>query len=210
MARERMSEDARRRQLLGAAFGVASRDGITGVTVRAVAAEAGVSHGLLLFHFGTKERLVAELLDWLIENTSVLHVSEDVARFPLALDRLQALLQQEIDRVSHQPDHTRLFLEFWALGAQDESIRTRIRAEVVRYRAAFLAIIDEVLHAETAVPAGVTASGLSAVAVSWIQGCAVQALIDPEHFDTDEYLAAVRALIGQPRGGGAGAAVGLR
>ena len=207
MARERMPEDARRRQLLEAAFTVAAREGISGVTVRAVAAEAGVSHGLLLFHFGTKERLVAELLDWLIENTSVLHVSEDVARFPLALDRLQALLQQEIDRVSHQPDHTRLFLEFWALGAQDESIRTRIRAEVVRYRAAFLAIIDEVLHAETAVPAGATAAGLSAIAVSLIQGCAVQALIDPEHFDTDEYVAAVRALIGQARGSGGGAAV---
>jgi hypothetical protein len=38
---------------------------------------------------------------------------------------------------------------------------------------------------------------LAAVAVSWIQGCAVQAMIDPKHFDSDEYLAAVRGILGQ-------------
>jgi len=46
----------------------------------------------------------------------------------------------------------------------------------------------------------VTVDGLAAVAVSWIHGCAVQAMIDPGHFDTDEYLAAVRAA--SPRAGG--------
>ncbi len=35
------------------------------------------------------------------------------------------------------------------------------------------------------------------VAVSWIHGCAVQAMIDPGYFDTDEYLAAVRGIVGQ-------------
>jgi hypothetical protein len=33
--------------------------------------------------------------------------------------------------------------------------------------------------------------------VSWIHGCAVQAMIDPEHFEIDEYLAAVRGVVGQ-------------
>jgi hypothetical protein len=37
---------------------------------------------------------------------------------------------------------------------------------------------------------------LAAVAVSWINGCAVQAMIDPVHFDTDEYLMAVQGMIG--------------
>jgi hypothetical protein len=43
----------------------------------------------------------------------------------------------------------------------------------------------------------VTADGLAAVAVSWIHGCAVQAMIDPLHFDIGEYLDAVRGVIGQ-------------
>jgi AcrR family transcriptional regulator len=72
--------------------------------VRAVAAEVGISHGLVIHHFGNKKQLIAGLLDWLIDSTSVLHVSEDVARFPLALDRLQALLQPDtFNRTINQP-----------------------------------------------------------------------------------------------------------
>jgi AcrR family transcriptional regulator len=196
MRRRREPEEARREQILLAAFDVAGRDGIGGLTVRAVAAEAGISHALVMFHFGRKERLVRELLDWVIGGTAVLHISEDIARFPHARDRLHALLQQEMSRLSHQPRHTRLFLEFWAMGTREEEIGTQISAELERYRSAFRAIMEELLRSEPAAFAGVTADGLAAVAVSWIHGCAVQAMIDPHHFDTDEYLTAVRGMIG--------------
>lgn len=197
MPGKREPEDVRREQILRAAFEVAARDGIGRLTIRAVAAEAELSHALVLFHFQRKERLVHELLEWLIDSTSVLHVSEEVARVPRALDRLHALLQQEMVRLSHQPRHTRLFVDYWALGARHEPIRARIGAELERYRAAFRAIMEELLLAEPAAFAGVTADGLSAMALSWIHGCAVQAMMDPEHFDTDEYLAAVRGIVGR-------------
>jgi TetR/AcrR family transcriptional regulator, transcriptional repressor of bet genes len=193
---KRIPEDARREQILESAFRVGAREGIGGLTVRAVAAEAGVSHALVLFHFGRKARLVHEFLDWLLANTTVLHISEDVARFPHARDRLHALLQQEMARLSHQPEHTRLFLEFWALGATDAEVRVRISEELERYRTAFRALMEELLATESTTFPGATADGLAAVAVSWIHGCAVQAMVDPGHFDTDEYLAAVRGLIG--------------
>ena len=195
--RTRAAEDQRRPQILDAAFGVACRHGIAGLTVRAVAQEAGISHALVLFHFGTKERLVYELLDRVIAATTVLHVSDDIARFPRALDRLHALLQQEMTRVSHQPERTRLFLEFWALGARNEDVRVRISTALERYRSAFRAIMQELLLSDTGDLRGATADGLAGVAVSWIHGCAVQAMIDPAHFDTDDYLTAVRGVIGQ-------------
>lgn len=197
MRRTRKPEEVRREQILLAAFEVAGREGIGGLTVRAVAAEAGISHALVLFHFGRKERLVAELMDWVIGGTAVLHISEDIARFPHARDRLHALLQQEMSRLSNQPKQTRLFLEFWAMGAREERIRTQISAELERYRSAFRAVMEEMLLSEPAAFAGATADGLAAVAVSWIHGCAVQAMIDPVHFDTDEYLTAVRGMVGR-------------
>ncbi|MEX1184095.1 MAG: TetR family transcriptional regulator C-terminal domain-containing protein [Gemmatimonadota bacterium] len=197
MRRARQPEEVRREQILRAAFEVAALGGIGRLTIRAVAAEAGISHGLVLFHFGRKERLVRELLDWVIGGTAVLRISEDIAQFPYARDRLHALLQQEMSRLSHQPQQTRLFLEFWAMGAREEGIRTRISAELERYRTAFRAIMEELLLSEPAAFAGATADGLAAVAVSWIHGCAVQAMIDPQHFDTDEYLMAVRGMIGR-------------
>jgi TetR/AcrR family transcriptional repressor of bet genes len=197
MPGKRAPQDVRRDQILRGAFEVAARDGIGGMTLRAVAAEAEVSHALVVHYFERKDRLVHALLDWLIETTSVLHVSDDVARLPRPLDRLHALLQQEMARLSHQPRHTRLFFEFWALGARHEEIRARIGEELERYRAAFRTIMDELLQAEPARFVGATADGMAAMAVSWIHGCAVQAMIDPARFDTDEYLAAVRRIAGQ-------------
>ena len=197
MPGKRASEGERREQILRAAFEVASREGIGSLTIRAVAAEAQVSHALVIFHFQRKERLVHALLDWLIEATSVLHVSEDIARFPRALDRLHALLQQEMARLSHQPRHVQLFFDYWALGARQEAIRVRMGAEMERYRTAFRDIMAELLLAEPAAFGGATADALAAMAVSWIHGCAVQAMIDPEHFDTDGYFAAVRGIVGQ-------------
>ena len=60
MAVRRVPEDQRRGQILQAAFDVACRAGIGGLTVRAVAAEAHVSHALVLFHFGRKQRIEPE------------------------------------------------------------------------------------------------------------------------------------------------------
>ena len=195
MARIRASEEVRRGQILAAAFEVASRDGLAGLTVRAVAAEAEVSHALVLFHFGRKEKLLEELLDWLLSTMSILDVPPEISGLPRALDRLHALLEQEMLRLVEQPARTGLFFEYWTLGARHEPIRTRIAAELERYRAAFRENIEELLRAEPATFAGVTAEALAAVAVSWMQGCALQAMNDPEHFDTGAYLAAVRGLV---------------
>jgi hypothetical protein len=43
----------------------------------------------------------------------------------------------------------------------------------------------------------VTPAALAAVAVSLVTGCAVQAMSDPEGFDTASYLAAVQHLLGR-------------
>lgn len=191
----RARESVRREQILEAAFEVAARDGLGGVTIRAVAREARVSHALVIFHFKRKEQLLEDLLGWLLENTSVLHVSEDIARFPRALDRLHALLQQEMARLAHESRQVRLIFEYWALGTRNDAIRVRISREMERYRAAFRGNLEEVMLAEQGPFEGITAEAMAAFAVSLIQGCAVQAMIDPLHFDTDVYLSAVHGVV---------------
>ncbi|MCZ7590470.1 MAG: TetR family transcriptional regulator [Gaiella sp.] len=46
-----------------------ARDGFDGVTFRSVAAEAGVTHGLASYHFGTRETMIQEALKWAVEHT---------------------------------------------------------------------------------------------------------------------------------------------
>ncbi len=50
------------RRIIDAAFDVIAERGLTGATFATVASEAGVSQGVLVFHFKTKEELLAETL----------------------------------------------------------------------------------------------------------------------------------------------------
>ena len=57
-----------REALCRALIRVAVRDGFDGVTFRSVAAEAGVTHGLASYHFGTREAMIHEALTWATRN----------------------------------------------------------------------------------------------------------------------------------------------
>jgi TetR/AcrR family transcriptional repressor of bet genes len=197
MPGRKASEQARRDQIIKAAYEIASRRGLEGLTVRLVGTKAGLSSGLVLFHFRSKDQLVVALLDWLLATTTVLQIGPDVQRIPRPLERLLAVLRQEMNRLSKEPRRIRLFFEFWAAGARHHEIGDKMRAELARYREAFRAIAGEVLAAEPERFPRVTADGLAAVAVSFIKGCAVQSMIDPEGFDIREYLAAAEGLLGE-------------
>jgi AcrR family transcriptional regulator len=61
-----MARPSKRTQLLDAAIAVIRRDGAASLTLDAVAAEAGVSKGGVLYHFASKRALIDGLLDrWL-------------------------------------------------------------------------------------------------------------------------------------------------
>lgn len=196
MPGQKASEETRREQILAAAHAVASRNGIDALTVRAVAARAKLSHGLVLFHFRRKDELVTALLDRVLATTFLLTISEDVLRLPNALDRFVAVIRQEMDRLSQEPRRMRLFFEYWALGSRHSRVRTKVSTALEQYRAAFRTFAEDVLQTHPARFTGVAAEGLAAIAVSLINGCAVQAMIDPERFDIGEYRAAAHGVMG--------------
>src|SRR3954463_15480126 len=111
-------------------------------------------------------------------------------------ESLGAALRQEADRLIRDSRQVRLFLEYWAVGTRHPGIRAKISAELERYRDSFRRLTEEVLAAEPSRFMGVSSKGLTAVAVSFVNGCAVQAMIDPARFDVEKYLAALRAMLG--------------
>ncbi|MGW0950122.1 TetR/AcrR family transcriptional regulator [Streptomyces sp. NPDC002623] len=61
-SRERLQYGEGREALLNAAVRVVARGGLRKLTYRAVAAEAGVTHGLVVHHFGSRDALIEEAL----------------------------------------------------------------------------------------------------------------------------------------------------
>lgn len=193
MPGQKAAESTRREQILRAAYEVALRRGIDGLTVRAVATRARLSHGLVLFHFKRKEQLGLALLDRVLEATVSLNIPDKISALPAPAERLQALVRHEMRRLLQEPRRVRLLLEYWARGAHNAVIRAKISAGLERYRAAF----QEIAEAAPSVDRGrsFTAAGVAAVAVSLIVGYPVQAIIDPDQIDLDEYLAAVAGML---------------
>ena len=195
MPGQRATEDERRREILNAAFKVAARERLTGFTVQQVAQEAGISKGLVFFYFENRDVLLVSLLQWLLEHTIVAEVGETVRHLATPHERLLAVLRHDIERLPSQRAQVELFFDFWVMGTRHPAIQRMIRLALDRYRDALRPLCEEVVSAEPERYHHVSADGLAAVAASFIEGCALQVVMDPGGFSVAEYLATLRALV---------------
>jgi TetR/AcrR family transcriptional regulator, transcriptional repressor of bet genes len=196
MPGKKVAEDVRREAIMRAAYDVAARQGLEALTLRAVAARANVSHGTVVFHFKRKRELVASLLDQALYASAVLRIPDDVAQIARPSERMHALLRAEMDRLSADPRHFRLLLDYWTIGVRNAAIRQKIRMALQQYRDGFRDLADAIVSGEfKPSPRGgprdgrtATADGVAAVSVSLIHGCALQAVIDPKGFDVEQHF----------------------
>ena len=189
MPGQRETQATRREQILEAAYEVALRRGIDGLTVRAVAARARLSHSLVLFHFKRKDQLGLALLDRVLAGTLTLALPDEIRSIRKPRERLQALVLQELQRLSEEPRRLRLLLEFWTRGGHNAAIRQKIGAGLDRYRTAFQDLVSEAADAKAGSKS--SSAGLAAMAVSLIIGYPVQAMIDPQRVEAGDYFAYV-------------------
>ena len=156
---------------------VAAR-GIAGATFERVAREAGVSRGLLHYYFGTKERLLIEV----VRRDSQMRVTRLEA--PLAAagsveDVLDVLVSNLLDLIENEPGFFILIFELFAAGQRNPEIRREV-AELFRRTRGTVAASLERKDAERVITlrfgAEATVSYLFAIA----DGVALQALSDPD------------------------------
>ncbi len=190
----RIPEDQRRDELLAAAYRVATRDRLGGLTTRAVAKEAGVSNGLVFFHFTSREGLVLALLDRVLETTVL---SPDTAGSDARSPVLQLLhaIEQDIEGLPENRDRVALLIDFWVMGTQHADVRTRIQKALGDYREAYVPLTSAAIESEPERYPGVTPESLAAVATGFVEGCALQVVMDPDRFDVPAYLTTLRALV---------------
>jgi TetR/AcrR family transcriptional regulator, regulator of cefoperazone and chloramphenicol sensitivity len=91
-----------RDQLLDAALRLIGQRGVKAATVRAVADEGGVTPGLVVHHFGTKDRLAAEVDDLVLARFSAAMAVDTQAATPD--DAAQAISARMSDTISTDPN----------------------------------------------------------------------------------------------------------
>lgn len=186
-----------------AAYAVAAETGLQGLTIRQVATQAGLSSGLVLFHYQSRGELVLALLEWLLATTAAVKLPDGVEDLR-PVDRLCIVVNQEIRRFAQDHDRVRLLLEYWIVGIRHAGIQTRMRRDLHRYRDGFIPLTAAVIDEDPAPFAGTTAQGLAAVVVSFIKGCGIQTVIDLDHGDSSELRHGARVVVNLLRRNAAG------
>ncbi|MEU1414434.1 TetR/AcrR family transcriptional regulator [Streptomyces sp. NPDC005731] len=120
MTRVRLSVAQRREELLRAAVGQIEVRGVAAVRIADVASALGVSNALVLYHFSTKEKLVAEAFAYAAED-DLAHLRKLLGRRTSALRRLRAAVRWYAP--TGQAKGWRLWIEGWAASLREPALR---------------------------------------------------------------------------------------
>ncbi|MFE0377627.1 TetR family transcriptional regulator C-terminal domain-containing protein [Streptomyces inhibens] len=140
MARVRLSVEERREELLRAAVGQIERRGVAALRVSDVAAELKVSNALVLYHFATKEKLVAAAFQYAAE-ADLAHLQSILGRRGSALRRLRAALRWYSP--TGQAKGWKLWIEGWAASLREPVLREVAQDLDRQWKAALAEVIAQ-------------------------------------------------------------------
>lgn len=128
----------RRALILEAVLGLLSRQGISGLSMRAVAREAGVALGLVHYYFDDKTSLIAAALRR-VEEQDLAIVEADASWSPER--RLRAVLRRVADPEFLTTEYLSLRLQLWSLAQVDPEFAEINTSAQRRYRNGLAALI---------------------------------------------------------------------
>ncbi|MFF6779352.1 TetR family transcriptional regulator C-terminal domain-containing protein [Streptomyces sp. NPDC012510] len=169
MGRVRLTVAERRAELLRATIEQIEERGVAAVRIADVAAVLGVSNALVLYHFSTKERLVAEAFRHAAED-DLARLRKLLSRRTTALRRLRTAVRWYAP--TGQAKGWRLWIEGWAASLREPALREVTRDLDRQWKAALAEVIEAGVAADEFHCPDPTATALRLTAL--LDGLAVQ------------------------------------
>lgn len=136
----RQQADVRREEILRAAATVVSRKGFARTRVADVAAELGISAGLIFYHFDSKERLLSEA--FAVASERDLAALEEVIAGPGPFtERLRTVIRMY--QPSGDAEGWSRDIDAWAEGFYTDEIREACRRNDARWRAGLQRLVSQ-------------------------------------------------------------------
>jgi AcrR family transcriptional regulator len=117
---KKVDHDARREELVLAAWRVIAAQGIDEVTIRDIARESGYSSGVLAHYFENKDDLLAHALR--LSHTRIRKRYDAEVETPIAADALKAILLDNLPLDEQRELETRIEMSFWARALRNEAL----------------------------------------------------------------------------------------
>ena len=105
--------EARRQQLINATIDSISKRGFSGTTLDYVAKGAKLSHGVVNFHFDSKETLYDETLGFLANEHYLLWHGSMLQAGPNPADQLAAIVEADFNAKTCSPKKLAVWFAFW-------------------------------------------------------------------------------------------------
>jgi AcrR family transcriptional regulator len=174
--RELTSDKAQR--IVEAMRASVAKRGITGSTFEHVAREAGVSRGLLHYYFGTKERLLVEV----VRHDSQVRIGmldEPLAKAQTVDDVIDVLVASLEDLIAHDPGFYSLLFELFTAGQANAEIRRELGELYARAREHVAGILRR-KEAEGVLKLRFDADATVSYMFAAADGSSLQRLTDPD------------------------------
>ena len=177
-AKERELSGEKAQRIVDAMRESVAKRGAAGSTFEHVAREAGVSRGLLHYYFGTKERLLVEVVRRDAE-IRVTRLDEPLAKAETVDDVLDVLVASLTGLIEHEPDFFLLLYELFSAGRSNPDIRHEVGQLFERTRS-HVAEILKAKEREGVLNLRYDAEAIVSYLFAVGDGFALQALSDPE------------------------------
>jgi AcrR family transcriptional regulator len=152
--------------------------GAAGSTFEHVAREAGVSRGLLHYYFGTKERLLVEVVRRDAE-LRIDRLDEMLAKAKTVDDVLDVLVSSLMDMIDNEPGFFLLLYELFSAGRRNPDIQREVGQLFERTRS-HVAEVLQAKHSEGVISLRFEAEAIVSYLFALGDGFALQALSDPD------------------------------
>jgi AcrR family transcriptional regulator len=177
--KQKPSSKDRHQEILEAAARVISARGLADTRIQDIAERCGVSPGLILYYFESKDRLLIEALTF-ANDQFYLRLSRELRRMRSARERLARLIELSVPGLLpefERLDEWALWIEIWVLALRDPSMAKEREVLDRRWRQS---IADVIRHGRSTgeFPEGEDADGLGLVIGALIDGLAVQVLMN--------------------------------
>jgi AcrR family transcriptional regulator len=172
-------QSERREAILRAAAEVIGERGVHETRIADIAERAGVSPGLAVYYFDSKDRLLAEALTF-SEERFYREMMEDLDQLSTCRDRLVRLIERSCPMLDDATDYAEwtLWVEMWSRALRDPAIKGDREALDQRWRDTIAAIVREGRRSMEFAPVDVDDFVLRLAAV--IDGLVIQVLLgDP-------------------------------
>jgi AcrR family transcriptional regulator len=139
---KKVDHDARREELVLAAWRVIAAKGIDELTIRDIARESGYSSGVLAHYFKNKDDLLAHALR--LSHTRIRkRYDAEVEETPAAADALKAILVDNLPMDEQRDLETRIEMSFWARALRNEELHEIQQNESETLRTLLRELVEE-------------------------------------------------------------------